>query len=213
MRKRSFLFTGQFWFYKDLARLCVPYALFANHIVCTILYLLPHNPMTNYYGSYVNAYMFPFFSQNWNLFAPEPSTDRVRLLVRCKKYNWSQWHDPGKKILDKHHKSRILGYGKILYVYRNMARDLISTSSQLSDSYKCFNNDKVCLEKFFPILKKTEAWRQASRLAKFTCYSIIEGARYYQISLVVEQVRSYSKRKENDVWGDVAQIRLPKEKI
>ena len=192
------------------------YLFFANHIACTILYLLPGNPLINHYGPYVNAYMSTFFSQNWNLFAPEPSIDRVRLLVRCKKDTWSKWYDPGKRILDKHHRTRVLGYGKILYVYRNIAKVLASKSHQISQAAVCSQNKKTCIEKNFLSLKETTEWNQASRLAKFTCYSTLKenmDLNAYQISIVLEQVRNYSKRKDAEVWGDVVQLKFPEDKI
>ena len=199
--------------------LFLPYSfhlLFANHIVCTVLYLLPNNPLTNHYSPYVNTYISTLFSQNWNLFAPEPSIDRVRLLVRCKKDTWSKWYDPGRRILDKHHRTRILGYGKILYVYRNIAKDLASKSHQMSQTIVCSQNKKTCIDKFFPSLKETAAWKEASRLAKFTCYSTLKenmGLNAYQISIVLERVRNYSKRTNEGVWGDVAQLKFPEDKI
>ena len=54
------------------------------HFSVTVLFNLQQNVFTNRYAQFVNLYMRPLFTQNWNFFAPNPPTRDDYLLVRYK---------------------------------------------------------------------------------------------------------------------------------
>lgn len=54
------------------------------HFALTLLYLMPANPVGLRVRPAVSAYMDPFFTQNWALFAPDPIVDTRELLVSCR---------------------------------------------------------------------------------------------------------------------------------
>jgi hypothetical protein len=73
--------------YQQVLRHAVPAVLIAAlavHFTCTLVYLMPPNPMSVRARPVVGSYMEPFFSQNWSLFAPDPVADTRLLLVSCR---------------------------------------------------------------------------------------------------------------------------------
>jgi hypothetical protein len=59
-------------------------AVLAFHFAMTFLYVAPRNPISDHLDKVVDAYMIPYFAQDWKLFAPDlVETDRS-LLVRAK---------------------------------------------------------------------------------------------------------------------------------
>jgi hypothetical protein len=119
---------------------------FLFHLICTILYNAPINPVTKDYQVFVANYMDPLFSQKWLLFAPEPATNELRLWYRVKtKDNWGHWNDPLEPILRRHQKMRFTYNAKLLYVYGNIAKDLSTKSMLIEQAIKCEANDATCI--------------------------------------------------------------------
>lgn len=117
-----------------LAAACIPLVFFCIHSVCTVLYNIPENPITKAYIPIVNRYMEPLFSQNWHLFAPEPATSMVKLWYRVKINNsWQHWQDPMEPVLEKHRHNRATYHAKLLYIYGNIAKDLIVRQSYIME--------------------------------------------------------------------------------
>jgi hypothetical protein len=117
-----------------VAAACIPLVLFCIHITCTVLYNIPENPVTKEYMPLVNRYMEPLFSQNWHLFAPEPATRMVKLWYRVKLNNsWQHWQDPMEPVLEKHRHNRATYHAKLLYIYGNIAKDLIVRQSYIME--------------------------------------------------------------------------------
>ncbi len=54
------------------------------HFAATALYLTPANPIKLRIGRLADAYMEPYFSQRWELFAPDPIVDTRLLIVSCR---------------------------------------------------------------------------------------------------------------------------------
>jgi Family of unknown function (DUF5819) len=121
--------------FKILAAAIIPFCLFCVHVVSTVLYNIPENPTTKTYMPFVNGYMGQLFSQNWHLFAPEPATRMVKLWYRVKINNgWQHWQDPMEPVLEKHRHNRATYNAKLLYIYGNIAKDLIVRQSYVVDN-------------------------------------------------------------------------------
>ncbi|MEU9402011.1 DUF5819 family protein [Streptomyces sp. NPDC048242] len=60
--------------------LCVATTLV--HVVLVFLHVAPANKVSKRYGPQINAWVFPFFEQNWRLFAPDPDSANRQILVR-----------------------------------------------------------------------------------------------------------------------------------
>ncbi|MFH9988032.1 DUF5819 family protein [Streptomyces luteogriseus] len=52
------------------------------HVLLVFLHVAPANTVSNRYGSQINAWVFPFFEQNWRLFAPDPESVNRQILAR-----------------------------------------------------------------------------------------------------------------------------------
>jgi Family of unknown function (DUF5819) len=71
--------------YAIIALTClVSGAVLAWHFSMTFLYVAPRNPIYDRLDKVVNAYMVPYFTQNWQLFGPDPLEEDRSVLVRAK---------------------------------------------------------------------------------------------------------------------------------
>ncbi|MBX9421443.1 DUF5819 family protein [Streptomyces lateritius] len=52
------------------------------HVVMVFLHVAPPNPVSKRYGTQVNGWVYPFFEQNWRLFAPDPDSFNRTVLAR-----------------------------------------------------------------------------------------------------------------------------------
>ncbi len=118
-------------------------AVFAIHVACTALYLLPQNPMTRSYIGVVNRYMEPFFAQRWLLFAPEPATSSVKLWSRYQcGGNWTGWRDPAAPLMERHQHNRLSSAGKLLYIPTSLGRELSRETIEIGMRLDC--HDPAC---------------------------------------------------------------------
>ncbi len=66
---------------------------------------------------YAEAYVYPYFHQNWNLFAPPPSSNYT--LFATYNNNGNKTTDVFNEILIKHQTNRLLGYEPLLIAFSN----------------------------------------------------------------------------------------------
>jgi hypothetical protein len=52
------------------------------HVVLVFLHVAPANTVSKRYGPQINAWVYPFFEQNWQLFAPDPESVNRQILAR-----------------------------------------------------------------------------------------------------------------------------------
>lgn len=82
------------------------------HFGMTILYLTPENPLRTKHWNIIYAYMFPYFSQNWYLFAPNPVNQHQNLEIKVKykakngEILETKWIDTTKPLLKKLYANR-----------------------------------------------------------------------------------------------------------
>lgn len=69
------------------------------HVLLVFLHVAPANTVSKRYGSQINAWVFPFFEQNWRLFAPDPESVNRQILARTARtgadgsFEVSPWFD------------------------------------------------------------------------------------------------------------------------
>lgn len=84
------------------------------HFLMTLAYLTPLNPMKLYFQHVNLAYMQPFFSQNWQLFAPNPVHDTRVLMVSCRirdtdgKMITTEWSDISTPLREAFYENRLV---------------------------------------------------------------------------------------------------------
>jgi Family of unknown function (DUF5819) len=96
-----------------IEKILVPllYVLLFIHFSIVGLSLLPNNPISHVHKSQIRSYVDPFFTQNWNLFAPNPIASNQTLLIEFtthykKDSVTSKWLD----IKDAVHKTRVKNF-------------------------------------------------------------------------------------------------------
>lgn len=52
------------------------------HVILVFLHVAPANTVSKRYSPLVNAWVYPFFEQNWRLFAPDPESVNRQILAR-----------------------------------------------------------------------------------------------------------------------------------
>ena len=52
------------------------------HLIAVFLYVAPQNPVSQKFNNQITGYINPVFSQDWNLFAPNPIQDNVYIEAR-----------------------------------------------------------------------------------------------------------------------------------
>jgi hypothetical protein len=52
------------------------------HVILLFLHVAPPNTVSRRYSPLINAWVYPFFEQNWRLFAPDPESVNRRILAR-----------------------------------------------------------------------------------------------------------------------------------
>lgn len=52
------------------------------HVVLVFLHVAPANPVSRRYSPVINSWVYPYFEQNWRLFAPDPESVNRQILAR-----------------------------------------------------------------------------------------------------------------------------------
>lgn len=82
-------------------------AIFAN----------PYNKTKTRLNFYADWYVYPYFSQNWNLFAPAPDTN-YKVFVEYEDHG-KQNTDLFQELLLTHQSNRLKGYGPLVLAFSN----------------------------------------------------------------------------------------------
>ena len=173
-------------------------SFFSHHLIITILYLLPVNPMTNLYGSYVSQYMHPFFIQKWELFAPEPAIYSMRMYYRCQMEDtkWNDWKDSISGLIQAHQKNRFTYRGKLIYVYQGFFRSLANAKAEIIQR-ECPSPSENCIGVEKPIRSLPE-YEKVDRLVFKLCQQekdIIN----HEFSLARVYSKDFSKRHDSNI--------------
>ena len=157
--------------------------IFLNHIIMTILFLVPLNPISSLYLNYVDQYMKYGFSQNWNLFGSSLRRTSASLQYRCLDEAWLTF---GSGSLNAHYSNRLIGQGKAYYMYNHFFKDLVENYSKsefrISDSIYALGDNP---------LYKLNSFNVISNLIKIRCKE------KFQIRLVIIKQRNISEKEKS----------------
>jgi hypothetical protein len=149
---------------KQVIAAAVALIVLSIHLLFTILHNAPANPLTKSYQPATERYIEPYFTQRWQLFAPEPATYMLKLWYRVKvNQTWEHWTDPLAPILAKHQHNRFTYNAKLLYVYGNLARDLKYEYESIGTRLSCADTSQACTRQREDSLQQTNSYRQAVR--------------------------------------------------
>lgn len=91
--------------------------LLALHVVLLLVYADPYPKNEGTLAAVANRYCYPYFHQNWNLFAPAPDCN-YRLFVRYEDHGWQQ-KDIFGEMLARHQANRLAGYEPLVVAFSN----------------------------------------------------------------------------------------------
>lgn len=199
------------------------------HALMTVAYLAPANLLTRNIQSLVFSYMGPLFYQDWHLFSPNPGITTTEFWLRCRlsDQRWTQWLDPFAQIQAEHYANRITGRGKLLYVYRGIAKGLDreydhryeTCSEELykdlekkgereipREKYRQLLQDRCSRSRIVEQVESSEAYKVAARFASDFCAAIgnIETtSQSFQFAVINLTPKKYSERKSKQKWGNM----------
>ncbi|RIL26950.1 hypothetical protein BUY98_14775, partial [Staphylococcus gallinarum] len=115
------------------------------HFIFVILSVMPLNPITNKMGSFVNTYVNPVFTQNWNLFAPDPIDNNTAIQVKYTETNnkKSEWIDVTSSMIKEMHVNYISPYNRISRMPESIVTEMIGIEPNvkyLKEEYEKRNN-------------------------------------------------------------------------
>lgn len=97
--------------------LCFGLLALCIHFSLLLVFTNPYREAGKKLDYYAQWYVYPYFSQNWNLFVPPPSTN-YRLFVEYEQ-NGLQRKDIFEELEVKHQANRFKGYGSLLLAFSN----------------------------------------------------------------------------------------------
>jgi len=187
--------------------------IFVFHFGATALYLLPANPLTNLYSQSVSAYMDPIFTQNWNLFAPEPATSSLKMWHSCSDdKSWTQWQDPIHSLIKKHQDNRFTYRGKLIYIYQNLSRSLLNQFVTEQKDKPCSSIE--CFAKVEEKVKRSPEYKMTANLISDLCKRRLgTSAKYAKFQILKVFPKNYSDRFSDKPYGKIETVPFTKFKL
>lgn len=189
------------------------------HFTMTVLHVEPDNPLRDRLFPLVNAYMSPYFTQNWRLFAPLPEEPSKHMGVACR------FAEPGKpdtEVIDitaphyeQLHRYRLSPSQRIIrtQVYPLMRlhppRDMSTTAMEkLADSED--EGERAIAQALEQAQEKSRnaGLRLMARAASVECDRRFPGEKISEVQLRYfhERAPKFSKRNEPDAKGELVSL-------
>lgn len=97
--------------------------LLVFHFMAVGLHVCPPNPVSVAAQAWVRPYIHPYFSQRWELFAPEPAGTNYAVHIRCHRLDDNErivtdWIDITAPLLDAHQRNRFGAASRMLRASR-----------------------------------------------------------------------------------------------
>lgn len=167
----------------------------------------PLSPAKLVYGDWVAEYLDPYFSQNWQLFAPTPVSDDRGILARatCADGSVSQYYDVSARGVEKAQSSRFFPSREVRVVSAHL-QNITSSEEILRRVRQKQTNDKKPVLPPLPYEKATEAEavKGLSRYAYDQMPAACNGkAVKVQVRMYVHELPPWSKRRDSSAEGKV----------
>lgn len=189
------------------AALLVGGALLGAHMVTAALSQAPLSPAKLVYGDPVAEYLDPYFSQNWQLFAPNPISDDRGILARatCVDGTVTEYSDISARGLEKARNSRFFPSREVRIVSAHL-QNITNSEEILSRLREKQTNDKKPVLPPLPYEKATEAEavKSLSRYAHDQMPTACNGETVkVQVRMYVHELPPWSKRDDPTAEGKV----------
>lgn len=198
-----------------------------QHLLMTVLYLLPANVAKRSLGEKVQAYMEPLFYQNWHLFSPDPGISSTHMVVRCQNEDgqWTSWLEPNKPLQDRIDRNRVSSFTKLIYVYRGIPTGLQRDLNDLvvrcleeaqEDPNAAAEAVETCNPRnLAPLMQGSESFELAARYAAMACNAVLQtenqGLSSVQFQVLQFFALQYTERHlaEQKPWSRVVEVTFP----
>ncbi|UUN27845.1 DUF5819 family protein [Streptomyces sp. FIT100] len=189
------------------AALLIGGALLGAHMTAAALSQAPLSPAKLVYGDRVAEYLDPYFSQNWQLFAPTPISDDRGILARaaCADGSVSEYYDVTAHGIDKAQNSRFFPSREVRLISAGL-QNVTSSEEILRRLREKQTNDKKPVLPPLPYEKVTEAEavKSLSRYSYDQMPTACDGkAVKVQVRMYVHELPPWSKRDDPSAEGRV----------
>ncbi|MEU6061983.1 DUF5819 family protein [Streptomyces sp. NPDC047097] len=167
----------------------------------------PLSPAKLVYGDPVAEYLDPYFSQNWQLFAPTPVSDNRGILARatCADGSVTQYYDVSTRAVEKAQDSRFFPSREVRIVSAHL-QNITNSEEIVRRIRQRQTNDKKPMLPPLPYERATEAEavKGLSRYAYDQMPTVCNGkAAKVQVRMYVDQLPPWSKRHDPSAEGKV----------
>lgn len=148
--------------------------LLSLHFFSTIVYVLPFNPTKLLTGSF-QSYIQKYFPQDWGMFAPNPVSTNMRVLIKCIGQNIQTPVLDASSGFSKNHKLNVFAaqerIGRVIYNQAFSINAVARSEEILLKKCKIDSSLKQCEELSTTIKKRNNAVikNEISRTAKVFC--------------------------------------------
>jgi len=118
------------------------------HFTLILIYANPYAKTKQKLDYYAEWYVYPYFTQNWNLFVPPPNTN-YKLFVEYEDKG-IQTKDVFEELLIQHQSNRLKGYGPLLLAFSNSIH-YFEKNTELQKSL----NGPIKNDLYFQIIEKS----------------------------------------------------------
>ncbi|TXS55815.1 DUF5819 family protein [Streptomyces sp. t39] len=189
------------------AALLIGGALLGVHMTLAALSQAPLSPAKLVYGDRVAAYLDPYFSQNWQLFAPTPMSDDRGILARatCRDGSVSAYYDVSAAALEKVQSSRFFPSRDVRIVSAAL-QNVTSSEELLRRLRQQQTNDKKPVLPPLPYEKVTEkeAVKTLARYAWDRMPAACDGRpERIQVRMYVRELPPWSRRNDPSAEDEV----------
>lgn len=202
-------------------------AVVAAHLTLTMAYNLPSNPLSQSILPLLQATIGTYFSQNWRLFAPQPATSDVSLVVGCvdapelaqlsarheagQEVEWAgAWVDITAPLWTRHQQMRLSAYDRISRAQANAGRAYLQGPSGFESwSRACSNGESnVCAALSAIMLEYRSAQLvEIGRIASSYCRAQSEGVAGVALRVRERRAIPWSQRFD-DAEPEVSDVYL-----
>lgn len=159
------------------------------HFAFTFIYLSPPNPFRAKYWDTIYAYMNPYFTQNWKLFAPKPANQHLNLDIRV------QFVDASGKVKQTKWQSITQP------VVQELQKNRFSTNMRLSEFQDALVSDYVWGNKESRMQAFQSMQAYVDYILKSGKYSVPGTIKYIQLRAVVNKFPDYKNKEKPDSAG------------
>jgi hypothetical protein len=174
-------------------------AVLSIHFAATLVYLMPANPVKLRLLPVVSRYIEPFFTQKWELFAPDPLVDTRLLLVSCRLDDGSEteWSDMTTPLREAYYHNRLSPSARI-------------DRAQQSSIHLIYRPDDPLFARLLRLKEDTAEYRElAAQYGQERLQLATRGKRVLSRTGAVECDRLYGTGRTQAVRVRMVQIKAP----